>query len=66
MRLPLSGRAASCDGTAAFVEDVSEHVVGDIRHADLHRRPADTNGPDEELHFVLLPGKDMLSGGPEL
>ncbi len=62
----LSGQPASYGGTASFVEDVSEHVVGDICHADLHARPADADGSDEELHLVFLPGEDMLDGGPDL
>ncbi len=45
------------------MEDVSEHVVGEVGHADLYRRPADANRPNEELHLVLLSGKDMLDGG---
>lgn len=61
-----SERSASCGGTASFVEDVAKHVLGDIGHADLHFRPADANRADEELHFVLLPGEDMLDGGPDL
>ena len=48
------------------MEDVSEHVVGDIGHADLYPGPADANGPDEELHFVLLPREHMLDRGPDL
>jgi hypothetical protein len=51
---------------ATFVEDVSEHVVGDIGHADLHLGSSNPDGPDEELHFVLLPCKDMLDSGPDL
>ena len=50
----------------ACVEDVSEHVVGEIGHADLYRRPADADRADEELHLVLLPGEDMLDGRPDL
>ena len=42
------------------MEDIAKHVAGDLGHADLHRRPADANGADEELHLVLLPGEDML------
>ncbi|WP_156466584.1 hypothetical protein [Rhizobium sp. Leaf306] len=57
---PLPGRPASCGGTATFVEDVSEHVVGDIGHADLHLGSADSDRSDEELHLVSLLGKDML------
>ena len=64
--LPLSGLHTSCGGASALVENVSEHVVGDVGHADLHLRPADANGADEELHLVLLPGEDMLDGGPDL
>jgi len=48
------------------MEDMAEHVVGDIVHADLHRRPADADREDEELHLVLLPGEDVLDGGPDL
>lgn len=48
------------------MEDIAEHVVGDIAHADLHLRPVDADGPDEELHLVLLPGEDMLDGRPDL
>jgi hypothetical protein len=64
--LPLSGWPASCGGAVAFMEDIAEHVVGDIGHADLHRGPFDTNGSNEELHLVLLPGEDMLDGGSDL
>ena len=62
----LSGRHASCGGASPFVEDIAEHVVGDVGHADLHRRPVDANRPNEELHLVLLPGEHMLDGGPDL
>lgn len=55
----------SCGGASVFVKDITEHVVGDIGHADLHLCPAYPNGPDEELHLVLLPGEDMLDGGPD-
>jgi len=48
------------------VEDVAEHVVGDIGRADLHLGPFDADGSNEELHLVLLPGEDMLDGGPDL
>lgn len=61
-----SGQPASYGGTASFVEDVAEHIVGEVGYADLHRRPADANRADEELHLVLLPGEDMLDGGPDL
>ncbi len=64
--IPLAGRPASCGGTASFVEDVAQHVVGDVGHADLHPCPADANRADEELHLVLLPGEDVLDGGPDL
>jgi hypothetical protein len=43
--------------------DITEHVVGDIGHADLHLGPANANGSDEELHLVLLPGEDQLRYG---
>ena len=49
----------SCGGASGFVKGIAEHVVGDIGHAD-------PNGPDEELHLVLLPGEDMLDGRPDL
>ncbi|WP_158284947.1 hypothetical protein [Hoeflea marina] len=29
--------------------DITQHVVGDIGHSDLQRRPADPDGPDKEL-----------------
>lgn len=61
MSLPLLGLRALCDVASALVEHVSEHVIGDIGHADLHPGSADANGPDEELHLVLLPGKDSRS-----
>ena len=64
--LPLSGLHTSCDGASALVENVSEHVVGDVGHADLRLGSVDTDRPDEELHLVLLPGKDVLDGGPDL
>jgi hypothetical protein len=31
---PRAGRPLSCGDTLSFVEDVSEHVVGDVGHAD--------------------------------
>lgn len=49
----LSGLHASCGGAFALVEHVSEHVVGNVGHADLHSCPADADGPDEE--FEPLP-----------
>lgn len=48
------------------MEDLSEHVVGDVSHADLHLGPSNPDGPDEELHLVLLPCKDTLDSGPDL
>jgi hypothetical protein len=62
----LSGQPASYGGASSFVEYVAEHIVGDVGHADLHCRPADTNGSDKELHLVLLPGEHMLDGRPDL
>lgn len=53
---------ASRGGTMAFGEDLSEHVVGKVGLADLHRRPDDADRADEELHLVLLPGEDVLDG----
>lgn len=63
---PRAGRRSSRGGTLSFVEDVSEHVVGDVGHADLHLGPSNPDGPDELLHLVLLPSKDMLDRGPDL
>tara|TARA_B100000378_G_scaffold265670_1_gene250376 strand:- start:1125 stop:1271 length:147 start_codon:yes stop_codon:yes gene_type:complete len=48
------------------MEGVAKHVVDDIGHADLHLRPVDDDGLDEEPHFVPLPGEHTLEGGPEL
>ena len=64
--VPLAGRSSSYGGALCFVEDVSEHVVGDVGHAYFHLGPSNPDGPDEELHLVLLPGKDMLDRGPDL
>jgi len=58
----LSGQPASYGGRASFVEDAAEHVVGEVGHTDLYRRPIDANCADAELHLVLLPGEDMLDG----
>lgn len=55
-----------CVGTAAFVEDVVEHVVGDVGHADFHHCPVDANDSGEERHLVLLHSEHMLDGGPDL
>lgn len=52
---PPLGRPASCGGTASFVEDVSEHVVGDIGHTDLHRRPADVSCPVSKIACAIDP-----------
>lgn len=52
-------RASRCPWSSRQ-PDMSEHVLGDIGHADLHLRPAHANRADEELHLVLLSGKTIL------
>lgn len=61
-----SAQSAARYGTAVFVEDVSEHGVGNIGYADLHRRPVDAGRSNEKLHFVLFPDEGMLDGRHEL
>lgn len=41
--LPLSGWPTSCGGAVAFMEDIAEHVVGDIGQADLRHGPFDSD-----------------------
>lgn len=55
MHSGLSATSASRRLRFSGQPDIAQHVVGDIGHADLYRRPADTNGSNEELHLVLLP-----------
>ena len=35
-------------------------VIDEISHADFHCRPRDADCPHEQLHPILLGGKDML------
>lgn len=64
--LSLSRLPTSCGGASVLVESVSKHVVGDVGDADLRLGSVDTDRSVEELHLVLLPGKDMLDGRPDL
>lgn len=63
---PLVGQSSSCGSTLSFVEDVSEHVVGDVGPANLHLGLSNPDGPDEKFHPVLLRGEDMLDSRPDL
>src|SRR6516164_1583985 len=55
----------SCGGEAVE-EDEPPHIVDEVGHADLHRRPGDADGTDEEVHLVLLHGEDMLDARADL
>ena len=55
----IAGAGASGGGETAE-EDEPLHVVDDVCHADLHRRPSYADGPDEEPHFVFLHREDVL------
>jgi hypothetical protein len=54
----------SCGGEAVE-EDEPSHIVDEVDHADLHRRPGDADRADEEVHFVLLHGEDVLDLGSD-
>jgi hypothetical protein len=56
---PLRGgrRHAAARRPLVEVEEISQHVVGDIGPADLHLGSAYSDRPGEELHIVLLSGK---------
>jgi hypothetical protein len=40
-------------------------VVGQLGHADHHRRPGQTDGAHEQRHAVLMGGEDVLDAGAE-
>ena len=48
-----------CEGVFAQ-EQQAFHVVDEIGQADFRRRPGDPDRADEQVHPVLLLGKDML------
>ena len=58
------GGPASCGSTGSFVEDLSEHVIGDIGHTDLHRRLADANRANKELHLAFFLAKTCWTADP--
>jgi hypothetical protein len=43
----------------------SPSYVDEVDHPDLHRRPGDADRADEEVHFVLLHGEDVLDLGSD-
>lgn len=54
-------------GESAFIEeDQPLDVVDEVDHADFRPGPGDTDGTDEQVHPVLLSGKDMLHARPDL
>lgn len=59
----LSGFPGLRYGCVGLPEHVSAQVVDDVCQADFGLCPGDPDGSDEEVHVVLLVGKDMLDAG---
>src|SRR5262245_49804177 len=52
-------------GGLPFEPEQPAHVVNEIRQADLHGRPGEANGADEQAHPGFLLGEDVLDMGPD-
>ena len=50
----------------SFQNDQPLDVVDQIGHSDLGGGPCDADGADEEIHAILLLGKDMFNAAADL
>ena len=56
----LAAISPSCGRTSPLMPDKTREIVGKVGHADLHLGAHQADGADEQPHWSLLTGKDML------
>ena len=58
-KAPDEGNYRSCRRDAPQ-EEQAFAIVDEVRRSDLRLRSRDPDGPDEQIHPILLLGEDML------